>query len=161
MKLPGLKLIITLFLIAIMGLIATGCSENKAIARDKAQADAKQTGESQEIKNLKLKREREEDPNTLRYVYIFAFGSNVPIGYYVAKGKISSNSSQIGPELELSNNSYRDSSVLDSSKDDGSYGTGDPGIFFFLTDGTLIEHNMYYIQSDNPNKFPNVPRLYE
>lgn len=158
MKIPGFKTITAVSLAVILGVTATGCTENKGIARDQAQAAAKQTGESQEIKNLKLKREREEDPNTLRYVYIFAF--NTPVGFYVAKGKISSNSSQIGPEMELSNNSYRDSSVLDSAKDDGSYGDGDPGIFFFLADGTLIEHNLGYIQSDRPVAL-DVPQLYK
>jgi hypothetical protein len=158
MKFPGLKIIIALFLALVLGVTATGCSSNKGHERDAAQAAAKQAGESQEIKNLKLKREREEDPNKTRYLYVFA--GHVPIGYYVTVGKISSNSSQIGPELELADNHYRDASVLDSAKDDGSYGDGDPGIFFFLADGTMVETTLKYIQSDTPIPV-DVPQLFK
>lgn len=137
---------IAVALILIFG--ATACDGNKATQRDKAQASSQMTGESLEIKNLKNKRDREENPDSTRYLYIMSFGK--PIGYYVTKGKISSNGSQIGPELELANNGYRDSSVLDSAQDDGSYGDGDPGIFFFTADGTMVVTNLDYIQSDQP-----------
>jgi hypothetical protein len=160
MKLPGIKAISAIALSAGLVLTATACTENKGHARDQAQAAAKREGESLEITNLKKKRDREENPDTTRYLYEFAFGSNVPVGYYVTVGKISSNSSQIGPELELANNGYRDSSVLDSAKDDGSYGDGDPGIFFFTADGTMVETTLDYIQSDQPLAL-NVPQLYK
>lgn len=161
MKLPGIKAISAVTLSVGLVFTATACTENKGVARDQAQQAAKREGESLEIKNLKKKREREENPDTTRYLYVFAANSPQPIGYYVTVGKISSNSSQIGPELELSNNSYRDSSVLDSAKDDGSYGNGDPGIFFFTADGTMVETILPYIQSDQPLAIGNVPQLYK
>lgn len=149
------RIITAIVLSAGLALTATGC-ETKATARDQAQASSQRSGESLEIKNLKAKRDREENPSTERYLYVMSFGKI--IGYYVTKGKISSNGSQIGPELELANNSYRDSTALDSAKDDGSYGDGDPGIFFFTADGTMVETNLDYIQSDAPLAI-DVPRL--
>lgn len=144
--------------LSLTGLLAvgalTGCVGTSE--RSKAQAASQSSGESLEIKNLKKKKEREEDPNVIQYVYIYSFGT--PIGYYIAKGKVSSSGSQIGPELELANNSYRDSSVLDSAKDDGSYGTGDPGIFFFTPEDIKIETSLDYILSDAPIPV-DVPRL--
>lgn len=149
------RAIITLALAATIGLTAAGC-DSKPNARDQAQAASQRNGESLEIKNLKAKRDREENPSTERYLYVMSFGKI--IGYYVTKGKISSNGSQIGPELELAYNSSSSSSVLDSAKDDGSYGDGDPGIFFFTADGTMVETNLDYIQSDAPLAI-DVPRL--
>lgn len=149
------RIITTLAVAAALAVTATGC-ETKATARDQAQAASQTHGESLEIKNLKAKRDREENPDTTRYLYLMSFGK--PIGYYVTKGKISSNGSQIGPELELANNGYRDSSVLDSAQDDGSYGAGDPGIFFFTSDGVMVVTDLDYIQSDQPLAI-DVPRL--
>lgn len=147
--------ITALVLAAGITLTATGCDTN-ATAREKAQAASQSKTESLEIKNLKTKRDREENPDSTRYLYLMSFGK--PVGYYVTKGKISSNGSQIGPELELANSGYRDSSVLDSAQDDGSYGDGDPGIFFFTSDGVMVVTSLDYIQSDAPLAI-DVPRL--
>lgn len=151
-----MKRIITAIVVS-LGLIfaMTGCDISMS-EREKAQAASQPQGESLEIKNLKSKRNREENPDTTRYLYLMSFGK--PIGYYITKGKISSNGSQIGPELELANRSYRDSSVLDSAQDDGSYGAGDPGIFFFTSDGIMVVTNLDYVQSDQPLNI-DVPLL--
>jgi hypothetical protein len=138
-----------------IGVTAAGCDVPQS-ERQKAQAASQSKTESLEIKNLKLKKEREENPDATRYLYVMSFGK--VIGYYVTKGKISSNGSQIGPELELANSGYRDSSVLDSAQDDGSYGDGDPGIFFFTSDGTMVVTSLDYIQSDAPLPI-DVPRF--
>lgn len=150
------KRIIAIALTALIGLTATACEPAKITEREAKQNASQMQGESLEIKNLKAKRDREESASAERYLYLMSFGK--VIGYYVTKGKISSNGSQIGPELELANRSYRDSSVLDSAQDDGSYGDGDPGIFFFTADGTMVVTDLDYIQSDAPLPI-DVPRL--
>ena len=48
--------------------------------------------------------------------------------------------------------------TLDSSQDDGTYGEGDPGIFFFLADGTYVETTLDYVYSTQPIPV-DVPRL--
>lgn len=72
----------------------TGCSEEYQ-KRKEAQG-ASQIVDSLEKKNLQKKRDREENPDSIRYLYLMNFGQIV--GYYVTKGKVSSNGSQIGPE---------------------------------------------------------------
>lgn len=135
------------------GLVLTGCtSENQE--RKEAQAQA-QIKDSLEKKNLQKKRDREENPNTVRYLYLMNFGQIV--GYYVTKGKISSNGSQIGPENDVIY-AHSGGHVVDSAKDDGTYGQGDPGIFFFTTDDVMVETSLDYIQSDQPLAI-DVPRL--
>ena len=134
-------------------LALTGCTgENQ---ERKAAQQAAQIKDSLEKKNLEKKRAREESPDAIRYLYLMNFGQIV--GYYVTKGKISSNGSQIGPENDIVY-AHGNPNVVDSAKDDGTYGVGDPGIFFFTTDDVMVETSLDYIQSDQPLAI-DVPRL--
>lgn len=109
------------------------------------------------LDNLKEKRDRENDPNKVRYIYLMSFGQI--IGYYIAKGNITSNSSQMAPELEIVRYcSGCDAIVVDGASDDGTYGAGDPGIFFFTADGTMVVTSLDYIQTDQPLAI-DVPRF--
>lgn len=135
---------------------ATACSGPSEYDERKAAQGLSQLTNSLEKQNLEKKRDKEEDPNVIRYLYLYSFGQ--PIGFYTTKGKISSNGSQVGPESEVIKR-YSDGYVLDSAKDDGTYGAGDPGIFFFTTDGVMVETNFDYIQSDAVLPLNNVPKL--
>lgn len=146
-------------------LTAGACSGPTAeqLARDQLQSQ-KATGDTLEKKNLEEKRKREENANAIRYVYVTNFGN--PIGYYVTKGKISSNGSQRTPEQDIVHTCGGSSGhygcapvVVDGPQDDGSYGASDPGVFFFLADGTMVVTNFDYIQSDRPIPAFNVPQL--
>jgi hypothetical protein len=110
---------------------------------------------SLEKKNLEKKRDKEEDANAIRYVYLMNYGNIT--GYYVIQGKVSSSGSQIGPEQEIIKR-WSDGYVLDSAQDDGTYGDGDPGVFFFTTDGMMVETSLDYVISDRPMTL-DVPRL--
>ncbi|NWL34459.1 hypothetical protein [Paenarthrobacter nitroguajacolicus] len=138
----------------VAALALTGCTATENQERKAAQ-QAAQIKDSLEKKNLEKKRAREEDPDSIRYLYLMNFGQIV--GYYVTKGKISSNGSQIGPESEILY-AHSAPNVVDSAKDDGTYGAGDPGIFFFTTDDVMVETSLDYIQSDQPLAI-DVPRL--
>lgn len=137
-----------------IGGLAACSSPGEYEKRKEAQATS-QIKDSLEKKNLEKKRDKEEDPSAIRYLYLMNFGQIV--GYYVTEGKVSSNGSQIGPESEAIRY-YGDTTVLDSAKDDGTYGDGDPGIFFFTTDGIMVETSLDYIMSDSPIAI-DVPRL--
>lgn len=144
-------------------------SDNKA----RAQRDQKSAtvvlcgsqGEGQECKNLAEKKRRDEDPNRITYVYTMSWTGEF-IGYYVVKGKVSSNQSQMGPmdqvlEYGCSNcTGGYGNVVVEAPGDDGSYGPNEDGIFFFCTDGTKITWNGLYQQSDRPLAI-KVPLLYE
>lgn len=134
-------------------LFLAGCSGTTAEeeARNEVQA-TKAQGQTLEKKNLEEKRKREEDPNAIGYVYVMSFGKI--IGYYVTKGKISSNGSQATPEDEVlwtcKTNHGCQPVVVDGPQDDGSYGDGDPGIFFFTEGGAKVVTNLDYIHMDAP-----------
>lgn len=145
-------------------LFLTACGQTaEETARNEVQSQKAQ-GETLEKKNLALKKEREENPDAIRYVYLYSFGQ--PMGYYVTKGKISSSSSQRTPEQDnmwtcggTGGNYGCSAIVVDGPKDDGSYGAGDPGIFFFLANGTMIETSFDYLIADKPIQAVNVPLL--
>jgi hypothetical protein len=44
----------------------------------------------------------------------------------------------------------RDHSVVNGPGDDGSYGENEKGIYFFTTEGVMIETDMNFIYSDAP-----------
>lgn len=146
----------------VVGLTACSGQSKEEKARDEAQSAASgaKNGPSLEKTNLAEKRKREENPNAIGYVYLISFGK--PMGYYVTKGKVSSNGSQAGPEEDIvwtCKTSHGCSPVVvDSAQDDGSYGDGDPGIFFFTTEGAKIVTDLDYVQSDQPIPF-DVPKL--
>jgi hypothetical protein len=135
-------------------LSATACSPGEYEERKESQKTS-QISNSLEKQNLEKKRDKEEDPNAIRYVYIMSY-ANI-IGFYTAKGKVSSSGSQVGPESEVIRY-YGEGHILDSAKDDGTYGPGDPGIFFFTTDGVMVETSLDYIVSDQPLPI-DVPRF--
>jgi hypothetical protein len=150
--------------LALAAVTCTGCSWNGSAAdkvRD-TQVAKKATGDTLEKKNLEEKRRREEKPNAIGYVYLFNLGSDRPIGYYVTKGKVSSNGSQMTPDQDVQWTCRGGHGcvpgVVNAAEDDGSYGPAEDGIFFFLADGTKVTTDLVYLWSDNPLPI-DVPNL--
>jgi hypothetical protein len=140
-------------------LSAGSCNSSDDKAREALQAK-KSTKPGLEHSNLARKRQLEENPNAVGYVYLMNYGQIV--GYYVSKGKISSNGSQATPEQDIHwtcKSSHGCSPVVvDGPQDDGSFGGHDPGIFFFTADGAKVVTSLDYIHSDQPLAV-NAPRL--
>lgn len=151
-------------LTALLVLTLAACTGESAedTARNEQQAQKSQ-GETLEKKNLEEKRKREEDPNAVSYVYKYT-PTGAFIGYWVAKGKISSNSSQRTPEQDIHWTCRSTHGchpvVVDGAKDDGSFGGPEPGGFFFLADGTMVVlGDDYYLYTTRPIDLPNIPQL--
>jgi hypothetical protein len=165
--------------VAILGVVAavalgacTSTPENKPDDAARAARDAKANSvvpcgsknESLECRNLAEKKRRDEDPTRISYVYEMSWTGEF-IGYFVVKGKVSSNQSQMGPMDQVleygcrSCNGGYGNVVVEAPGDDGSYGPNEDGIFFFTTDGNKITWNGMYQQSDKPLNI-KVPQLY-
>lgn len=157
-------------ILAVLFLTASSCDSPVSDKGTKARADKEasvilcgEKGESQECRNLAEKKKRDEDPNRITYVYTMSWTGEF-IGYYVVKGKVSSNQSQMAPMDSVvkmctysSDGCY---ALGEAPGDDGSYGPNEDGIFFFTADGTKITWNGLYQQSDRPLKI-KAPLLYE
>lgn len=135
-----------------------GCMNTSEYDQRKQKQEQTTLKDSQALKNLEKRRERENDPNKVRYIYLVSFGK--PFGYYVAKGNITSNAAQMAPEQEVIRGIGGEGYILDSASDDNTYGGADPGIFFFTADGTMISTDLEYIQSDQPIQvYADLPEL--
>jgi hypothetical protein len=119
---------------------------------------ADQLKDSLERRNLKERLLRLNDPNKIGYVYLQSFGK--VLGYYVIKGKVTSNQSQMTTAefVEQHSDSGGGNVVYQAPGDDGSYGDNEPGIFFFTTEGALVTTSLEYVYSDQPIPF-DVPKL--
>ena len=106
------------------------------------------------IKRFKLMNER----SVVFYMYVYAFASTEPIGYYQVNKVSSVNSQLTNPNQIVISEEYdtpgegrgKSAHVLPSPAEDGSYGTNGDGVFSFTPDGVYIEHNMQYIVSTVP-----------
>lgn len=108
-------------------------------------------GESLECVNLREKEKRNSDPNRIGYVYLYNFDGSIK-GYFVVKGKVSSTQSQMAPMdtiVDPCGSSYCPQ-VMEAAGDDGTYGPNEPGIFFFLMNGTMVTYSGEYILTDKP-----------
>lgn len=107
---------------------------------------------------------REEDESQVRYVYVFLPFDKEPLGYYTVNGKVSSAGVQNAPEQDIIQPwAGGERYVVDSAKDDGTYGPSETGFFFFTTENVLIEmEGLAYVQSDAPIRlFIDAPLLNE
>lgn len=134
-----------------------GMEEYEQREKDNAAVKTLQSGASLEKTQLTERLKRQNVSTKVGYVYLTTFGQ--PIGYYVIKGKVSNAGSQLAPEQEvLRRCSSCEVFLSDGPQDDGTYGTGDPGIFFFTAAGTMIETDFNYIYTDQPMDL-DVPLL--
>ena len=118
--------------------------------------------DSTERRNLRERLLRFNKPDRLGYVYIFNFGK--VIGYYAIKGKISNPDSQMTTSDLIERSGCGSSCgyavTVHAPGDDGSYGSNERGIFFFTTEGALVETSQDYLYSDQPiPTFATLPKL--
>lgn len=155
---------IALALVTVTGLAA--CDSTKESAQTKGQAQTEQAYQQQssavpypadqlrdslERRNIKERLLRTNKPNAISYVYVMSFGKT--IGYYTIKGKVSSTQSQMTTDQLIQQTCVSGgcgTDVVSAPGDDGSYGQNEPGIFFFVTTGQMVETNLDYIVSDSP-----------
>jgi hypothetical protein len=112
-----------------------------------------------ERKNLRERLIRFSKPDKIGYLYLMSFGKFV--GYYTIKGKISSTKSQLtntNQTWDCRGHGGDCFAVVDSVGDDGSFGPNEDAVFFFTTNGTMVQTPLDYVYSDQPLNV-NVPNL--
>ena len=112
-----------------------------------------------ERQNLSERLTRFSKANKVGYLYLMSFGKFV--GYYVVKGKISSVNSQMTNEDQTWDCGKDCETVAHSIGDDGTWGPnegGDRGIFFFTSNGTMVESTLDWVYADTPLNI-DVPNL--
>jgi hypothetical protein len=137
-------------ILAFFVLSAESCTGNDDFDKRKvstaAKADPNRT--TLEKQNLTKRKALQENSNQIGYVYMVSFGK--PWGYYVIKGKVSNSGSQLTPEQDIICRYSNTCTTVDGPQDDGTYGSGDPGIFFFTASGNYVETSLDYVYSAQP-----------
>ena len=121
--------------------------------------------DSLERANLTERLLRFNDASKIGYVYLLSdFGTVV--SYFTIKGKISSVNSALTVTQNIiwscRVNHGCQPSVVEGPGDDGSYGPnegGDSGVFFFTTEGVLVEWAGQFLYSDYPLELTEEPIL--
>jgi len=171
-----MKKLVTAVVALVAAFSLTACSDTpKSTAQKEGQAQTEQAFQQQsaavpypvdklkdslERRNLRERLLRQNDPNKIGYVYILSFGRF--IGYYTIKGKVSSTQSQMTTDQLVVQADFGEgweSQVVSAPGDDGSYGPNEDGVFFFTTEGAMVQVSTEYIYSDQPLAVNNVPEL--
>lgn len=146
-------------------LVFTGCSsttyDNPVNERSDKQNEVT-LDNSLGIEAQKERLSREDDVNAVRYVYLINYGQ--VFGYYVIQGGVYGADTQLAPEQEIACpwNRVDACNTVDSTKDNGTYGGGDAGVFFITAEGVLVETTLDYIQADAPIAvYADLPKLGE
>ena len=110
-----------------------------------------------ERQNLKERLLRFSKANKISYIYLMSAQGQL-IASYTVKGKVSNTASQLTASQKI-NSKYEGDPVTDLPDDQSTWGPTDPGIFFFTTDGVMIQWSADYILSDAPLGITTAPQL--
>jgi len=143
-------------LLAAFGL--TACEEQQSrsaqadIGLAKAEAAMSKTKTNGEIDNIANRLTLTGDPNLLGHIAIVNKVGQVVL-YTTIKGKITSGSKR------LTNPSACGANIGDCPNDEGTYGSSNPYVFFWTTQGQYIQTSMDYIYSDKPLRLDEKPLM--
>lgn len=117
-----------------------------------------------EIENIKKRLQLTSDPALMGYIVLFNdMGS--PILYTTVKGKVTSGSKRLTApfqETALSRGGVAEassSSFTDAPSDEGTWGSSNPYIFFWTTEGQYIQWSGNYLYSDKPLRLDDAPMV--
>ena len=116
---------------------------------------------SLERENIKKRLELWNNDNKESYIYLISFGR--VMAFYVVKGKITSGNKRLTSTERFvggkdCGDSYCDM-LIESPELDGTYGSSNPYIYFWTTDGAYVQWNGEYMLSDQPLKLSTQPEL--
>ena len=125
-------------------------------------ADSIQFTDNAEIDNIKNRVELTSKPGLLGYVILFN-ESGQPIMYEGVRGKITSGSKRLtAPDRTQQigtggQNGGQHSVVRQSPSDEGTYGSSNPYIFYWNTDGVYRQWSGHYLYSTQPMRLSIQP----
>lgn len=100
------------------------------------------------------------DPSKISYIYLVSFGK--VMAFYTVKGKVTSGSKRLTANDQLvdDGSDYQAGQhVVSAPELDGTYGSSDPYIYFWTTDGTYVQWNGEYMMADQPLQLTTQPEL--
>lgn len=123
--------------------------------------EAMKAGGWLERRNISERLQRYADPNKLSYIYLFSQQGQLMANYTV-KGKVSNTSSQLTTAqrvIDGCGSGEYCGLAIDAPMDDGTWGPSEDAIFFFTTDGVMVQWNGPYVLADAPLDLTSKPLL--
>lgn len=123
--------------------------------------EAQKGGGWLERRNLSERLQRYADPNKLSYIYLFSEQGQLMANYTV-KGKVSNTSSQLTTSTQIIDGcgaSEYCAFGYEAPMDDATWGPSEDAIFFFTTDGVMVQWNGPYVLADAPLDLTTKPVL--
>jgi hypothetical protein len=111
-----------------------------------------------ERRNVRERNVRYANPNKLSYIYLFSDQGQL-IANYPIKGKVSNASSQLTPDQTVRGYCSTCYEPVNAPMDDGTWGPGEDAIFFYTTEGVMVQWNGPYVLADAPLNLTSKPLL--
>ena len=110
--------------------------------------------ENAEIENIRRRLELTNNPGQIGYVLLLN-EMGKPVMYAGVRGKITSGNKRLtAPQevkcLEVAGQVGCSQQMVDSPSDEGTYGSSNPYVFFWTTDGQYFQWAGKYLYSDKP-----------
>lgn len=139
--------------------VASSCEENnpnKDAQKDAAKRAAASITfvDNAEIDNIKRRLELTSQPGLLGYILLMNEAGQ-PVAYLGVKGKITSGSKRLTPpdRYVVQGNGH----IRAEASDEGTWGSSDPYIYFWTTDGAYVQWSGKYLYSDQPIRLKVEP----
>lgn len=114
-----------------------------------------------EIDNIKRRLELTSDPALTGFITLFN-DMGQPILYATVKGKVTSGAKRLTAPLQqwaVDCGQYCSTDLGESPSDEGTWGSSNPYIFFWTTDGQYIQWSGNYLYSDKPMRLADTPMV--
>ncbi len=136
-----------------VALASAGCdhtvsAKSQQTAKAAEAANSINFAENAEIDNIKKRLELTSNPGAVGFVLLMNEAGQ-PIMYTAVKGKITSGSKRL-TEPDRVDGHASGENIRASASDEGTYGSSNPYIFFWTTNGQYIQWSGNYLYSDKP-----------
>lgn len=114
-----------------------------------------------ERRNVRERLIRYSKADKISYIYLFSEQGQL-MAYYTIKGKVSNTGSQLTTSTQIIDGcgaSEYCAFGYDAPMDDGTWGPSEDAIFFFTTDGVMVQWNGPYVLADAPLNLTSQPLL--
>jgi hypothetical protein len=152
--------ILTLFCVFSLALMVSSCEDvrrpvsSSGVGKVTVKVPVGPDGLTTEQRNIGDRLKKDNEPGSIKHLYVISAYSGQVLIYSTVKGKVTSSGKRLTPstvigdtatrnsyfDVDIGGNSFATSEVL---QDDGSYGTSDPYLFWWDTKGVYHQH---YIQ---------------
>lgn len=127
----------------------------------KQAANSIRFSDNAEIENIKKRVELTSSSGLIGYVTIInKVGQSIL--YTPVKGKITSGSKRLTEpykKISIDKGEWTGEEVVDSTSDEGTYGSSNPYVYFWAPGGQYFQTSMDYIYSDKPYRLKEAPLI--